>query len=121
MTSPTYHLSEIVETLQDAIQGDDNPSSNSQERRRGEKKFSPPPHGPFTSLTLYLFSSLMFVISISSFLLGISYIYCPSEIIPFIKPICQDEHYKYIIPLLIPVIAWFSIANWVGWEYFRYS
>ena len=33
--------------------------------------------------------------------------------------ICTDDHYKYLIPLLIPTTSWFVIANWVGWEFFR--
>ena len=37
------------------------------------------------------------------------------------RSICADEHYKYLVPLLIPITAWFVIANWVGWEYFRYA
>jgi hypothetical protein len=32
-----------------------------------------------------------------------------------------DEHYKYLVPLLVPTTAYFVIANWVGWEYFRYA
>jgi hypothetical protein len=33
----------------------------------------------------------------------------------------QDKHYKYLVPLLIPTTTWFVIANWVGWEYFRFA
>jgi hypothetical protein len=42
----------------------------------------------------------------------------------FNKPldsICHAQHYVYLVPLLVPVTAWFAIANWVGWEYFRYA
>ncbi|WWC69557.1 uncharacterized protein I206_103499 [Kwoniella pini CBS 10737] len=88
---------------------------------RREINFSPPPAGPYSTFTLYIVSGLFFLISILSFLLGLSYIHCPFNIFPIIKPICQDEHYKYLIPLLIPVTAWFAIANWIGWEYFKYS
>jgi hypothetical protein len=31
----------------------------------------------------------------------------------------MDDHYKYLVPLLIPTSAWFVTANWVGWEFFR--
>lgn len=40
---------------------------------------------------------------------------------PLLKVLCTDSHYKYLVPLLIPVTAWFAIANWVGWQYFRYA
>lgn len=29
------------------------------------------------------------------------------------------HHLIYFIPLLIPLTAYFVIANWVGWQYFR--
>ncbi|WWC61251.1 uncharacterized protein I303_103832 [Kwoniella dejecticola CBS 10117] len=83
--------------------------------------FAPPAAGPHSSFTLYMASSLMCLVSLSSFFLGVSYVYCPSDMIPLIEPIRQDDHYKYLLPLLVPVTAWFGIANWVGWEYFRYS
>jgi hypothetical protein len=35
-----------------------------------------------------------------------------------LQSVCEDDHYKYLIPLLIPASAWFVIANWVGWEFF---
>ncbi|OCF35377.1 hypothetical protein I316_02927 [Kwoniella heveanensis BCC8398] len=83
--------------------------------------FAPPPAGPYSTLTLYAFSISMCLISALSFLLGVSYIYCPGQAIPLLQPICEDNHYRYIVPLLVPVTAWFAIANWVGWEYFRYA
>ncbi|WVQ70216.1 uncharacterized protein L199_008442 [Kwoniella botswanensis] len=83
--------------------------------------FAPPPIRPWSDISLYLLSAGFYLVSICSALLGISYIYCPSQYVPFIEPICQDDHYKYLIPLLVPVISWFAIANWVGWEYFKYS
>lgn len=36
-----------------------------------------------------------------------------------IADMCTDDHYKYLVPLLVPTTAWFVIANWVGWEFFR--
>jgi len=35
--------------------------------------------------------------------------------------LAADDHYKYLLPLLIPTTCWFAIANWVGWEYFRFA
>ncbi|WVF72324.1 hypothetical protein IAT40_007137 [Kwoniella sp. CBS 6097] len=89
--------------------------------KRTRITFAPPPAGPYSSTTLYIFSSMMFMVSVISMLLGISYVYCPAQAIPILKPICEDTHYRYIVPLLVPVTAWFGIANWVGWEYFRYA
>ncbi|TFL01029.1 hypothetical protein BDV98DRAFT_483191, partial [Pterulicium gracile] len=33
----------------------------------------------------------------------------------------MDNHYKYLIIFLIPTTAYFTIANWVGWQYYRNS
>jgi len=33
----------------------------------------------------------------------------------------EDTHYKYFFLLLIPTSAYFVIANWVGWQYYRNS
>lgn len=38
-----------------------------------------------------------------------------------VSTVCQAQHYVFLVPLLVPVTAWFAIANWVGWEYFRYA
>ncbi|KAJ7273659.1 hypothetical protein B0H12DRAFT_1007753 [Mycena haematopus] len=35
--------------------------------------------------------------------------------------LAQDTHYKYFGILLIPTTAYFVIANWVGWQYYRNS
>ncbi|WVQ98606.1 hypothetical protein IAU59_005736 [Kwoniella sp. CBS 9459] len=83
--------------------------------------FAPPPAGPYSPLTLYVFSVAMFLVSLASMFMGISYLYCAVEAVPFLAPFCEDTHYRYAFPLLIPVTAWFGIANWVGWEYFRYA
>ncbi|TXT13763.1 hypothetical protein VHUM_01130 [Vanrija humicola] len=48
-------------------------------------------------------------------LLAASYLVCP------VSQLCADTHYKYLVPLLVPVTAWFAIANWVGWQYFRHA
>ncbi|CCA67473.1 hypothetical protein PIIN_01302 [Serendipita indica DSM 11827] len=41
--------------------------------------------------------------------------------ISFIDVILNDSHYKYLIFLGIPLTAYFVIANWVGWQYYRLS
>ncbi|KAI0795055.1 hypothetical protein C8Q75DRAFT_803892 [Abortiporus biennis] len=33
--------------------------------------------------------------------------------------LAKDTHYKYFVLLLIPTGAYFVIANWVGWQYYR--
>jgi hypothetical protein len=35
--------------------------------------------------------------------------------------LAADTHYKYFGILLIPTTAYFVIANWVGWQYYRNS
>ena len=35
--------------------------------------------------------------------------------------IAQDTHYKYFMVLAIPTTAYFVIANWVGWQYYKNS
>ncbi|KAK8869928.1 hypothetical protein IAR55_000496 [Kwoniella newhampshirensis] len=82
--------------------------------------FAPPPLRPLSPTKLYLASACMGIISLLSALLGISFFFCPDHIW-YIRPICHDTHYKYLFPLLVPVTAWFAIANWVGWEFFRYA
>ncbi|KAJ6502602.1 hypothetical protein C8R45DRAFT_819035 [Mycena sanguinolenta] len=39
----------------------------------------------------------------------------------FLDALAQDTHYKYFTILLIPTTAYFVIANWVGWQYYRNS
>jgi hypothetical protein len=33
----------------------------------------------------------------------------------------EDRHYKYLALFSVPVCAYFVIANWVGWQFFRNS
>ena len=35
--------------------------------------------------------------------------------------LAADTHYKYFFLFLIPTTAYFVIANWVGWQYYRNS
>ncbi|KAJ3805485.1 hypothetical protein EV368DRAFT_31295 [Lentinula lateritia] len=35
--------------------------------------------------------------------------------------LAKDTHYKCFVLLIIPTGAYFVIANWVGWQYYRNS
>jgi len=35
--------------------------------------------------------------------------------------LARDAHYKYLTLFSVPVCAYFVIANWVGWQFFRNS
>ncbi|KAJ8078612.1 hypothetical protein PM082_012895 [Marasmius tenuissimus] len=35
--------------------------------------------------------------------------------------LANDTHYKYFVLLIVPTTAYFVIANWVGWQYYRNS
>jgi hypothetical protein len=35
--------------------------------------------------------------------------------------VARDTHYKYLALFSVPVCAYFVIANWVGWQFFRNS
>ncbi|KAJ7172531.1 hypothetical protein C8R46DRAFT_893931 [Mycena filopes] len=35
--------------------------------------------------------------------------------------LANDTHYKYFTILIIPTTAYFVIANWVGWQFYRNS
>ncbi|KAF8231309.1 hypothetical protein L208DRAFT_1277734 [Tricholoma matsutake] len=41
--------------------------------------------------------------------------------IPVLDALANDMHYKYFAILVIPTSAYFIIANWVGWQYYRNS
>lgn len=65
------------------------------------------------------------VVSVSFLLLG-SYAtlfsaFWPNTGFKVLDVIAQDTHYKYFFLLLIPTTAYFVIANWVGWQYYRNS
>ncbi|KAF8212290.1 hypothetical protein K438DRAFT_1566963 [Mycena galopus ATCC 62051] len=55
-----------------------------------------------------------------------SYAYIFSAFLPLtgifiLDALAKDTHYKYFVILLIPTTAYFVIANWVGWQYYRNS
>jgi len=39
----------------------------------------------------------------------------------FVDALARDTHYKYLALFSVPVCAYFVIANWVGWQFFRNS
>ncbi|TCD68122.1 hypothetical protein EIP91_011487 [Steccherinum ochraceum] len=40
---------------------------------------------------------------------------------PLLDMLTEDTHYKYFVLLLVPTSAYFVIANWVGWQFYRNS
>jgi len=42
-------------------------------------------------------------------------------IIAVLDALARDTHYKYLALFSVPVCAYFVIANWVGWQFFRNS
>lgn len=45
-----------------------------------------------------------------------------NEIVPqILDTLAADTHYKYFVVLLVPTTAYFVIANWTGWQYYRNS
>jgi hypothetical protein len=41
--------------------------------------------------------------------------------IAVLDALARDTHYKYLALFSVPVCAYFVIANWVGWQFFRNS
>ncbi|KAL1411236.1 hypothetical protein Q8F55_002187 [Vanrija albida] len=73
-----------------------------------------------TTTQLYALSVSCAVGGALAALLAASYLLCPLDL-PLATHLCADTHYKFLVPLLVPVTAWFAIANWVGWQYFRHA
>ncbi|KAF9053617.1 hypothetical protein BDZ89DRAFT_939168 [Hymenopellis radicata] len=66
---------------------------------------------------------LILALSIAFFLLA-SYAVLFSAFLPLtgiliLNALANDTHYKYFFILLVPTGAYFVIANWVGWQYYR--
>ncbi|KAJ4001369.1 hypothetical protein F5050DRAFT_1560962 [Lentinula boryana] len=60
------------------------------------------------------------------FFIVASYAILFSAILPLtgnvmLDALANDTHYKYFTLLIIPTGAYFVIANWVGWQYYRNS
>lgn len=49
------------------------------------------------------------------------FIECPLMSVQVLDTFARDMHYKYFALLIIPTTAYFVIANWVGWQYYRNS
>ncbi|KAK7014908.1 transmembrane protein [Favolaschia claudopus] len=64
-------------------------------------------------LFLLLFCVASYAILFSAFL--------PLTGIFILDVLALDTHYKYVGIFLIPTTAYFVIANWVGWQYYRNS
>ncbi|RXK38370.1 hypothetical protein M231_04412 [Tremella mesenterica] len=79
---------------------------------------SPPP-AQASERTLYCLSGIFLFFTFLAAGLGTSYLLSPLICNKTWWYIGCEERYRYLIPILIPVTAWFGIANWVGWEYFR--
>ncbi|KAJ7582772.1 hypothetical protein C8J56DRAFT_792466 [Mycena floridula] len=68
---------------------------------------------------------LIVLASIGFFLIS-SYTFLLSAFLPLtgnkvLDALVTDSHYKYFAILIIPTGAYFVIANWVGWQYYRNS
>lgn len=104
---------------------------------QGHVSFSPPVHSA-SSGALFLAAVGFLCLAMGSCALGLSLVVCPAGIMSsdyvgvlwihseafsdqqrLANMVCNESWFKYLIPLLVPVTAWFGIANWVGWEYFR--
>ncbi|RDB21039.1 hypothetical protein Hypma_011542 [Hypsizygus marmoreus] len=64
------------------------------------------------------FSALFFVLA--SYAIFFSAL-LPLTGVSFLDALANDTHYKYFAVLIIPTGAYFVIANWVGWQYYRNS
>ncbi|KAL7422220.1 hypothetical protein Q5752_002866 [Cryptotrichosporon argae] len=74
-------------------------------------------HGDTTAAQLSAFAGALAVLALACCALALSYFVCPT----WAGRLCADEHAKYLAPLLVPTTAYFAIANWVGWQYFRFA
>ncbi|KZV91049.1 hypothetical protein EXIGLDRAFT_750298 [Exidia glandulosa HHB12029] len=61
-------------------------------------------------------STLLFILGLYGLLLSA---FTPLTGVVLLDLLAQDVHYKYFSILLVPTTAYFVIANWVGWQYFR--
>lgn len=66
-----------------------------------------------TALTAAFFVVASYVILFNTFL--------PLSGVYALDVLAQDTHYKYFALFIIPMGAYFVIANWVGWQYYQNS
>lgn len=85
-----------------------------------------PPVPSASSGALFLAAIGFLCLALGSSALALSLVLCPAgsmssdyRLANLANLACNESWFKYLVPLLIPVTAWFGIANWVGWEYFR--
>lgn len=71
-------------------------------------------HG-YLVLTL---SSVFFLVASYAILFSV---FLPPTSIFLLNGLARDTHYKYFVVFIIPTGAYFVIANWVGWQYYRNS
>ncbi|KAF8078010.1 hypothetical protein FPV67DRAFT_26159 [Lyophyllum atratum] len=67
---------------------------------------------------IIIFSASFFVIASYAILFSA---FLPRTSIPLLDILARDTHYKYFAVFIIPTGAYFVIANWVGWQYYRNS
>ncbi|KAF7322934.1 hypothetical protein HMN09_00072900 [Mycena chlorophos] len=67
---------------------------------------------------LFVLSALFFVVATYAVLLSP---FLPLSGVSILDALATDHHYKYFALLLVPTSAYFVIANWVGWQYYRNS
>ncbi len=78
---------------------------------------------PYIGYIYLAASALLLVIGAHSILLGAIF---PGHAggptgITALNALERDGHYKYLALFSVPVCAYFVIANWVGWQFFRNS
>ncbi|KAH9180758.1 hypothetical protein EDB89DRAFT_1840998 [Lactarius sanguifluus] len=64
--------------------------------------------------------ALLLAVGAHSILLGALFPGGPPSIMA-LNALERDGHYKYLALFSVPVCAYFVIANWVGWQFFRNS
>lgn len=95
---------------------------------------APTPKPPLDSQTLHRRAIASFALSLALFVLLITYWIIPTNVrlspsLPkdhLLMKIVKEStkyarHVLYAAPIFVPVTSWFVIANWVGWQYFRYA
>ncbi|KAI9459493.1 hypothetical protein BJY52DRAFT_1266179 [Lactarius psammicola] len=81
----------------------------------------PAPHIGYIYLAA---SALLLVVGAHAILLGAlfpGHAGGPTTNITALNTLERDGHYKYLTLFSVPVCAYFVIANWVGWQFFRNS
>ncbi|KAK0450807.1 hypothetical protein EV421DRAFT_1775320 [Armillaria borealis] len=69
-----------------------------------------------TGHLIIFFSTAFFLIASYAVLVSA---FLPLTGIHVIDILALDTHYKYFVVFLVPTSAYFVIANWVGWQYYR--